>query len=340
MPTASAPPVTATGGTPIKIAILDDYQNTALAMADWSVLPAEVEVTVFRDHLADPEALIARLAPFAIVCPMRERTGFPREVIERLPNLRLLATTGAWNAAIDLGAAAERGVTVCGTGGVANATPELTWALILALVRGLPAELASVRAGGWQVGLGGDLRGRTLGIIGLGNIGTTIARYARAFEMEVIAWSQNLTAERAAAAGARLVGKAELFREADIATIHLVLSGRTRGLIGAADLELMKPTAFLVNTSRGPIVDEAALIEVLEGGAIAGAALDAFAEEPLPVDHPFRTLPNVLASPHIGYVSADMYRLFFGETVENIAAWLKGMPIRTITSAYTSQHYR
>jgi phosphoglycerate dehydrogenase-like enzyme len=309
MPTASAPPVTTTGGTPIKIAILDDYQNAALAMADWSILPAEVEVTIFRDHLADPEALIARLAPFAIVCPMRERTGFPREVIERLPNLRLLATTGAWNAAIDLGAAAERGVTVCGTGG-------------------------------WQVGLGGDLRGRTLGIIGLGNIGTTIARYARAFEMEVIAWSQNLTAERATAAGARLVGKAELFREADIATIHLVLSGRTRGLIGTADLELMKPTAFLVNTSRGPIVDEAALIEVLEGGAIAGAALDAFAEEPLPVDHPFRTLPNVLASPHIGYVSADMYRLFFGETVENIAAWLKGMPIRTITSAYTSQHYR
>jgi phosphoglycerate dehydrogenase-like enzyme len=322
-----------------RIAILDDYQNTALTMADWSSLPPEVQVTAFADHLTDRDALVARLTPFEVVCPMRERTQFPRALIERLPNLRLIATTGSWNVAIDLQACADRGITVCGTGGAAHSTPELTWASIMALVRGLPAEIASVRAGRWQVGLGGDLRGRVLGILGLGRIGGTIAKYARVFDMEVIAWSQNLTAETAAAAGARLVSKEELLRVSDIVTIHLVLSGRTRGLLGAAELALMKPTAFLVNTSRGPIVDEPALIDALRRGVIAGAALDAFADEPLSADHPFRTLPNVLATPHIGYVSADTYRIFFGETVENIAAWLAGSPIRVIGSVYKPQIY-
>ena len=322
-----------------KIAVLDDYQDAALAMADWSVLPPEVEVTAFRDHLSDLDALVERLTPFEIVCPMRERTKFPRALIERLPNLRLLATTGSWNAAIDLKAAEDHRVTVCGTGGAGHSTPELTWAVIMALVRNLPAEVASVRAGGWQVGIGGDLRGRTLGILGLGHIGAAIAKYARVFEMEVIAWSQNLTAEKAEANGARLVSKEDLLRRSDIVTIHLVQSSRTVNLIGAAELALMKPASLLINTSRGPIVNEPALIDALRRGVIAGAALDAFEEEPLPPDHPFRTFPNVLATPHIGYVSADMYRTFFRETVENIAAWLAGSPIRVIGPVYKPQEY-
>jgi phosphoglycerate dehydrogenase-like enzyme len=322
------------GGGSRKIAVLDDYQNAALAMADWSTLPPEVEIVTFPDHLDDVDGLAERLMPFEIVCPMRERTQFPRALIERLPNLRLLATTGSRNAAIDLEACADHGVTVCGTGGAKNATPELTWAVIMALARNLPAETASVRSGGWQVGMGRDLRGRTLGILGLGNIGGTIAKYARAFDMEVIAWSQNLTPEKAQAAGARLVATDDLLRLSDIVTIHLVLSGRTRGLLGAAELALMKPTALLINTSRGPIVDEFALIDALSRNVIAGAALDVFAEEPLPPDHPFRLLPNVLATPHIGYVSEDTYRLFFGETVQNIAAWLAGSPIRVIEPVF------
>ncbi len=323
----------------VRIAVLDDYQDAALAMADWSVLPAEAEVTVFRDHLADPEALVARLIPFQIVCPMRERTAFPRAIIERLPNLRLLATTGSWNAAIDLKAAADHGVTVCGTMGAGHVTPEFTWALIMAMMRNIPAEIASVRSGGWQIGMGRDLKGRTIGILGLGNIGSAIARYARAFEMEVIAWSQNLTEEKAAASGARLAPRDELLRKADIVTIHLVLSARTRGMIDGAELSLMKPTAYLVNTSRGPIVNEAALIQALKQRTIAGAALDAFADEPLPPSHPFRSLPNVLATPHVGYVSEDMYRLFFRETVENIAAFLAGAPTRVIQPNFTNYQY-
>jgi phosphoglycerate dehydrogenase-like enzyme len=323
----------------IRIAVLDDYQHAALAMADWSVLPDGVTVTVFDDHLDDPDALVARLAPFAIICPMRERTPFPRALIERLPKLKLLATTGSWNAAIDMKAAGEHGVTVCGTSAVAHATPELSWAVIQALVRNLPAEIQSVRGGGWQVGMGGDLLGRTIGIVGLGNIGAKIAEIARVFGMNVIAWSQNLTREKAAAHGATLVTKEALLRTADIVTIHVVLSARTRDLIGAAELALMKSTAFLVNTSRGPIVNEPALIDALRRGAIAGAALDAFEQEPLPADHPFRTLPNVLATPHIGYVSGDMYRRFFGDTVENIAAFLAGEPIRVIPEVFKQYIY-
>jgi len=323
----------------IRVAVLDDYQDAALEMADWSVLPPEVEVTVFPDHLADPEALVERLLPFEIICPMRERTPFPAALIQRLPNLKLLATTGSWNAAIDMKAAEEHGVTVCGTSGAVHATPEFSWALIMALVRNIPSEIQSVRTGGWQVGLGGDLKGRTIGILGLGNIGTAIARYARAFEMEVIAWSQNLTPEKAEADGAKLVSKDELLDRSDIVTIHQVLSQRTRDLIGARELALMKPTAFLINTSRGPIVNEPALIDALQRGVIAGAALDAFEEEPLPQGHPFRTLPNVLATPHIGYVSGDMYRMFFSQTVENIAAFLAGSPTRVIGKVFKQYQY-
>jgi phosphoglycerate dehydrogenase-like enzyme len=323
----------------IKIAILDDYQDAALHMADWSVLPPHVEITVFRDHLSDQDALVERLKPFQIVCPMRERTPFPRALIERLPNLRLLATTGSWNAAIDLKGAKDHSVTVCGTLGAGHVTPEFSWGLIMAMVRNIPAEAQSVRDGGWQVGMGGDLKGRTIGILGLGNIGGLIAKYARVFEMDVIAWSQNLTAEKAEAKGARLVSLDDLLGTADIVTIHLVLSGRTRGLIGARELGLMKPSALLINTSRGPIVDEPALIEALKQGTIAGAAIDAFAEEPLPPDHAFRTLPNIVATPHIGYVSGDMYRLFFRETVENIAAFLTGSPIRVIGEKFEQYQY-
>lgn len=323
----------------VHVAVLDDYQDAALGMADWSILPPEVEVTIFRDHLADADALIARLLPFQIVCPMRERSGFPRSVIERLPNLKLLATTGSWNAAIDLQAAADHGVTVCGTSGAAHVTPEFSWALIMALVRNIPAEIQSVRSGGWMVGMGGDLKGRTIGIVGLGNIGSAIARYATVFEMEILAWSQNLTAEKAAAHGALLVTKEELLRQSDIVTIHQVLSQRTRDLIAAPELALMKSSALLINTSRGPIVNESALIDALRRGLIAGTALDAFEHEPLPADHPFRTLPNVLATPHIGYVSGDMYRLFFSQTVENIATFLAGSPTRVIGQVFKQYQY-
>jgi phosphoglycerate dehydrogenase-like enzyme len=323
----------------IRVAVLDDYQGAALAMADWSVLPDTVAVTIFRDHVADHDALVARLAPFDIVCPMRERTPFPRAIVERLPNLKLLATTGSWNAAIDLKATSDHGVTVCGTMGAGHVTPEFAWALIMATMRNIPAEVQSVRSGGWQVGMGHDLKGRTIGIIGLGNIGAKIAKYAAVFEMEVIAWSQNLTEEKAAANGARLVTLDELLSQSDIVTVHVVLSHRTRDLLGARELGLMKPTALLVNTSRGPIVNEPALIDVLTRGTIAGAALDAFEEEPLPADHPFRTLPNVVATPHIGYVGADMYRLFFQETVENIQAFLAGTPKRVIEPVFKQYQY-
>jgi phosphoglycerate dehydrogenase-like enzyme len=324
---------------PIKIAILDDYQNCALSMADWSVLPANVEITVFTDNLADLDAIIERLKPFQIVCAMRERTRFDRELIEKLPNLKLIATTGSWNAAIDMAACEELGIVVAGTGAAPNSTPELTWAVILALIRHIPDEVNSVRSGGWMVGVGGDLRGRTLGLVGLGNIGSAMARIGTAFGMKSIAWSQNLTEEKASACGARLVDKDTLFREADFVCIHTVLSARTRGLVTAHELGLMKKTAYLINTSRGPIVDEAALIKVLTDKAIAGAAIDAFVPEPLPADHPFRHLPNVLATPHIGYVTEDTYRIFYGETVENIAGFLAGNPTRVIGQVFKQYAY-
>jgi phosphoglycerate dehydrogenase-like enzyme len=289
----------------VRIAILDDYQNVALSMADWSGLDKRATITVFNDHLADPDAVVARLQSFDIVCVMRERTPMTRAIIERLPRLRLIASTALRNASIDLEAAAERSVTVVHTGYSSTPTIELTWALILAGARNLVMENASLRAGGWQRFVGDDLAGRTLGVLGLGNVGGAVARIGKAFGMEVIAWSPNLTAERAAEAGAVLVTKQELFRQADILTIHLVLSGRMRGLVGAKELALMQPTARLVNTSRGPIVVEADLSAALQSGQIAGAAVDVFDQEPLPLDHPFRSLPNLLTTPHIGHTDTD-----------------------------------
>jgi phosphoglycerate dehydrogenase-like enzyme len=306
----------------IKIAILDDYQNVALKMADWSGLAKRTEITVFNDHVASPDDVVARLLPFDVVCVMRERTPLPRQVIERLPRLKLIASTGPRNASIDAAAAQDRGIRVTATGYRSSPTIELTWALILGSVRNIVRESNTVRKGGWQTTIGTDLSGKTLGVLGLGNIGREVARIALAFGMRVVAWSQNLTQEAAAAVGAGLVTKSELLRQADILTIHLILSKRTVRLVGASDLALMKPTALLINTSRGPIVDEEALITVLKSHAIAGAAVDVFNDEPLPADHPFRQLDNVLATPHIGYVSEDLYRTFFEDVVASITTWL------------------
>jgi phosphoglycerate dehydrogenase-like enzyme len=309
---------------PIRIAVLDDYQDVALSIADWSVLDGRATVTVFNDHLADSDAVVERLQSFDIVCIMRERTPITRVVIERLPKLRLICSTGSRNASIDLKAAEGRGIQVVHTGYFSAPTIELTWALILGSARNLVAENASLRSGGWQRFIGDDMAGRTLGLLGLGNVGGAVAQIGRAFGMNVIAWSQNLTAERAAAASTELVSKEELFRRADVVSIHVVLSDRTRGLVGASELALMKPTARLVNTSRGPIVVEADLIAALKARKIAGAAIDVFDQEPLPLDHPFRTLPNLLATPHIGYVSRGLYTRFYRDTVENIRGWLDG----------------
>ena len=307
----------------MKVAILDDYQDVALRLADWSAVRRRAEITVFNDHLADPAAVVERLRPFDVVCVMRERTPLSRDILQQLPRLKLIASTGPRNAAIDMRVAAERGIVVTATGYESTPTIELSWALILASARHLASEAASVRDGGWQTRIGSNLRGKCLGVIGLGNIGKEVARIALAFGMTVIAWSQNLTSEIASAAGATLVDKDALFRQADIVTIHLILSRRTSGLVGAAELALMKPTAWLVNTSRGPIVDEAALIEALQARRIAGAAVDVFDVEPSPPDHPFRKLDNVLATPHIGYVTEDLYRTFYGDAAASIAAWLE-----------------
>jgi len=306
----------------VNIAVLDDYQGVALTLADWSKVWARARVTVFNDHLDDPDAVVERLLPFDVVCVMRERTPLRRDVIERLPKLKLIASTAMRNASIDADAAAERGIAIVHTSYSSSPTVELTWALILAGARHIVSENASLRAGGWQRSVGDDLAGKTLGIVGLGNIGAQVAKVGLAFGMQVIAWSQNLTREAAAAAGARLVPKEELLREADVVSIHLVLSGRTRGLIGAAEIQLMKPTARLVNTSRGPIIVESALIEALANGRIAGAAIDVFDAEPLPPEHPYRRLDRVLATPHIGYVSRGLYERFYRDTVANIVAWL------------------
>jgi len=314
----------------VKVAVLDDYQSVAMEMADWSSLPGDTMVTVFHDHVADPDQVVERLKDYEVVCAMRERTPFPRAVLERLPKLKLLVTTGARNASIDVKAASEHGVTVCGTRGSGHTTPELTWGLIISLMRHIPFEHEAMRRGGWQTTIGRGLKGRTLGMLGLGNLGGQVARVGKAFGMNLIAWSQNLTVERAAEFDARLVSKEELFREADIVTVHLVLSARSRGLVGAAELGLMKPTAYIVNTSRGPIIDEKALIEALAEHRIAGAGLDTYDVEPLPTKHPLRKLDNVVLSPHIGYVTEDTYSYFYPDTVECIAGWLNGSPIRVV----------
>jgi phosphoglycerate dehydrogenase-like enzyme len=306
----------------IQIAVLDDYQGVSLVMADWSAVQAKAKVTVFRDHVAEEEALIQRLEPFTILCMMRERTPLTRDILSRLPKLRLIVSTGKRNASIDEKAAAELGIVIQPTGYHDSGAPELTWALLLGIARHLPIENAAFRSGGWQRTIGTDLAGKTIGIVGLGKIGSTIARYAKAFNMRVLAWSENLTAANAAAAGAELVSKETLFRDADFVTVHLVLSARSRGVIGATELGWMKPTAYLINTSRGPLVDEAALVKVLVGRTIAGAALDVFDEEPLPQDHVLRGLDNVVATGHIGYVTEDTYRIFYRDTVAGVLEWL------------------
>jgi phosphoglycerate dehydrogenase-like enzyme len=307
----------------MKVAILDDYQNAALESADWAPVAAKAEITVFTDHLEETGPLIERLAPFDVVCVMRERTPLSREVLKRLPRLKLIASTGPVNASIDLQAVRERGIAVTNTGYESTPAIELTWALILAATRHLVQESNSMRGGGWQTALGRELRGRTLGIVGLGTIGSEVARIGLAFGMTVVAWSQNLTAEKAAASGAKAVSREQLFGAADIVSIHLISSARTRGLIAARDLALMKATSILVNTSRGEIVDEVALVSALEKKAIGGAALDVFQQEPLPANHPLRRLTNVLATPHIGYVAEDLYRTFYGDAAASIAAWLE-----------------
>jgi phosphoglycerate dehydrogenase-like enzyme len=311
-----------TATSPIKIAVLDDYQGVALTSADWNPVTQRAHVDVFRDHLTDPRAVVARLTPYDIVCVMRERTPLGRDILNQLPSLKLICSTGRRNASIDMTAAAERGIEVVHTSYTSSPTIEHTWALILAGARHLIAESASLRAGGWQRQVGDDMAGSTLGVIGLGNVGSEVAKVARAFGMSVIAWSQNLTQAAAEAAGARLVSKEALLREADIVSIHLVLSARTRGLMGAAEFALMKPSSRLINTSRGPIVVEAALVSALAERRIAGAAIDVFDTEPLPEGHPYRHIDNLLATPHIGYVSRGLYCRFYGDTVTNIVDWL------------------
>jgi phosphoglycerate dehydrogenase-like enzyme len=313
-----------------RVAILDDYQNVARRMADWASLPAGTEVVVFADHLSGTDAVAKRLADFDAVVAMRERTPFPRALLERLPKLKLLVTTGMRNASIDVAAAIERGITVCGTAGLPYPTAELTWGLILGLFRRIPTEDRATREGRWQVSCGLGLNGKTLGVIGLGGLGSRVAKIGRAFEMDVIAWSQNLTAARATEVGARLVTKEELLARSDVVSVHLVLGDRTRGLLGARELARMKPTAYLVNTSRGPIVEETALVDAVRKGTIAGAGLDVYDEEPLPLDHPLRNLPNTVITPHLGYVTEEGYQIFYGHALEDVKGWLAGQPVRVL----------
>ncbi|WP_339436407.1 D-2-hydroxyacid dehydrogenase family protein [Pseudomonas sp. EL_65y_Pfl1_R32] len=314
----------------VQIAVIDDWQNVASGVVDWSVLQAVGNVHFLHDYPADTATMIERLKGFEVICVMRERSTFDKALLQGLPALKLLVTGGMRNAAIDIRAAKALGITVCGTDSYKHAAPELTWALIMASTRNVVAEANSLRAGHWQVGLGGDLYGKTLGILGLGSIGQNVAQFAQVFGMRVIAWSENLTPERAAQSGVTWVSKRELFEQADVLTVHLVLSDRSRGLVDAEALGWMKPTAHLVNTARGPIVDEQALVHALETGRLAGAALDVYAEEPLPVEHPFRRLANVLATPHVGYVSQQNYRQFYSQMIEDIHAWTNGLPIRVL----------
>ena len=314
----------------IRIAILDDYQNTARDCADWNAIPGDPEIVAFDQHLAGEDAVAEALADFDILVAMRERTPFPASLFPRLPKLRLLVTTGMRNLAIDMEAARASGVPVCGTALLPYAAFEHAWALILALAKHIPSADRLMRDGGWQAGVSDGLHGKTLGVLGLGKLGAKVARVAHAFDMRVIAWSQNLTHQRAAECGATRVEKDALFRESDILTIHMVLSDRTRALVGKRELALMKPTAMLVNTSRGPIVDEAALVEALGAGTIAGAGLDVFDHEPLPVDHPLRSIPNTVLTGHTGYVMQENYALGYAQAVEDIQAWLAGDPIRVL----------
>jgi phosphoglycerate dehydrogenase-like enzyme len=316
----------------LRCAILDDYQQVALTAADWSSITDQVEVKSINHHIESPDELVEQIADCEIIVIMRERTPFRATLLKRLPHLKLLVTTGMRNASIDLDAAVSQGITVCGTRGAGNATAELTWALVLGLARNIVQEHNAVRGGRWQSTIGTDLYGKTLGVIGLGNLGTKIAKFGQAFGMNVVAWSQNLTQEKADEVGVRLAGsKEELLESSDFVSIHLVLSERTRGLISAADLKRMRPSAYLINTSRAPIVDQEALAEALQNSWIAGAAVDVFEVEPLPQDDIYRTLPNLLTTPHIGYVSEANYQAFYRDVVEDIKAYLSGSPVRTFS---------
>jgi phosphoglycerate dehydrogenase-like enzyme len=316
-----------------RIAILDDYQNVALESADWGSLPKGCEITVFNEHIGGDDAVIKALADFEVIVAMRERTAFPAAVINALPNLRLLVTTGMRNLSIDMDAARIRGVSVCGTSMTPFAAFEHTWALILAVARKIPKEDRHMREGGWQADIGVGLNGKTIGLLGLGKLGARVARVALAFDMKVIAWSQNLTAERAKECGAERVDKERLFRESDILSIHLVLSDRTRGLVGREELGLMKPTAYLINTSRGPIVDEDALIEALQSNIIAGAGIDVYDIEPLPVHHPLRSLENTVLTGHTGYVIRENFILAYCHALDDIKGWFDDNPVRVLNEA-------
>ena len=328
----------------MRVAILDDYQQVALASTDWSAVRELAEITVFSEHIARTEALVRVLEPFHVVVARRERTAFDADRLGRLPNLRLLVTTGMGNAAIDLAAAGARRITVCGTGGSGTSTAELTWGLILALARHIPEEDQRMKAvgraggaaisvsGGWQRTVGTGLAGKRLGVVGLGYQGRKVAKIGRAFGMDLLVWSQNLDPERAGKAHAQAVSKEELFSSADVVTVHYKLGPRSVGLVGAAELALMKPSAFLVNTSRGPIVDRAALLAALRSGSIAGAALDVYDTEPLPLSDPLRTAPNVILTPHLGYVTDDSYRVFYTDAAEDIVAYAKGEPVRVLNA--------
>jgi phosphoglycerate dehydrogenase-like enzyme len=313
-----------------RIVLLDDYQGIALDYGGWDRVPDEWEKVALCQHIADPDELVEALAGAEIVLAMRERTQFPASTLDRLPDLKLLITTGMGNVAIDIPAAQRNGVVVCGTGGHGPATMELAWALILGLARKIPAEDANMRQGGWQTTIGTDLAGTTLGLVGLGNLGKQMVPVAKAFGMDVVAWSTNLDSEAARAAGAEPVSKDELFERSDFVSVHYKLSDRSRGLIGAGDLALMKSSAFLINTSRGPIVDTNALLDALDAGTIAGAGIDVYDTEPLPADHALRSAPRTIITPHLGYVTEDTYTVFFDDAVEDVLAYLAGDPIRVL----------
>ncbi len=316
----------------MKIAILDDYQRIARALADWDRLPPGSDLQVFHEHIADRERLVAALLPFDVLVIMRERTPFSADLLDRLPNLRLLVTTGMRNLAVDLDACRARGITVCGTAIGGTPAAELAWGLILALIKRIPAEDGALRAGAWQTGLTGTVAGKRLGVVGLGKLGAQVARVGLAFGMEVMAWSPNLTAERAREVGATRVEKHELFATADVVSLHLVLGERSRGIVGVAELRAMKPTAYFVNTARAGLVDEAALLDALTQRWIAGAGLDVFSTEPLPADHPLLRLDNTVLTPHLGYVTQENYAVFYREALEDVLAWADGQPVRVLAA--------
>jgi phosphoglycerate dehydrogenase-like enzyme len=316
----------------LRCAILDDYQNIALSSADWSPVKGDIDIKVFNAHLGGPDKVIAALQDFEIVVAMRERTGFPKQVIDALPNLGLLISTGMRNPSIDTEAAKARGVVVCGTGAFGSPTSGIAIGLMLELTRHIGYENARLHAGAtWQTTIGVELEGLTLGVLGLGKLGQRTANIAKAFGMKVIAWSQNLTSEKCAEVGVGYVSKDDLFRQADFISIHVVLSARSRGLVGAKEIGLMKPTAYLINTSRGPIIDEPAMLAALRDKKIAGAGLDVFDVEPLPLEHPLRKMDNAVITPHLGYVSTQNYKHYFSGVVEDIRGFLDGKPMRVMT---------